>query len=58
MLCVSPRTVDRHRANIALKLDLRGSHALTRFAVAHQSRDSRSLSGGVAVVLPQAVAAE
>ncbi len=37
VLCVSPRTVDHHRANIALKLDLRGNHALTRFAVAHQS---------------------
>jgi DNA-binding NarL/FixJ family response regulator len=37
VLCVSPRTVDHHRANIAFKLDLRGSHALTRFAVAHQS---------------------
>lgn len=37
VLCVSPRTVDHHRANIATKLDLRGSHALTRFAVENQS---------------------
>lgn len=37
ILCISPRTVDHHRANMAIKLDLRGSHALTRFAVAHQS---------------------
>ena len=37
VLCVSPRTVDHHRASMAAKLDLRGSHALTRFAVAHQS---------------------
>ena len=37
ILCVSPRTVDHHRANIATKLDLRGSHALTRFAVEHRS---------------------
>jgi DNA-binding NarL/FixJ family response regulator len=33
LLCISPRTVDHHRANMAEKLDLRGSHALTRFAV-------------------------
>jgi DNA-binding NarL/FixJ family response regulator len=33
ILCISPRTVDHHRANMAEKLDLRGSHALTRFAV-------------------------
>ena len=33
LLCISPRTVDHHRTNIATKLDLRGSHALTRFAV-------------------------
>src|SRR6185503_15397034 len=37
ILCVSPRTVDHHRANIATKLDLRGSHALTRFAVENRS---------------------
>ena len=36
-LCISPRTVDNHRANIAEKLDLRGSHALTKFAVRHES---------------------
>jgi DNA-binding NarL/FixJ family response regulator len=36
-LCVSPRTVEHHRTSIAAKLDLHGSHALTRFAVKHQS---------------------
>jgi DNA-binding NarL/FixJ family response regulator len=36
-LCVSPRTVEHHRTSIAAKLELRGSHALTRFAVKHQS---------------------
>jgi DNA-binding NarL/FixJ family response regulator len=35
-LCISPRTVEHHRTSIAAKLDLRG-HALTRFAVKHQS---------------------
>jgi len=37
VLCMSPRTVETHRTSIATKLDLRGSHALTRFAVKHQS---------------------
>ena len=37
ILCISPRTVEHHRTSIAAKLDLRGSHALTRFAVKHQS---------------------
>jgi len=35
-LCISPRTVEHHRTSIAAKLELRG-HALTRFAVKHQS---------------------
>jgi DNA-binding NarL/FixJ family response regulator len=35
-LHISPRTVEHHRTSIAAKLDLRG-HALTRFAVKHQS---------------------
>jgi DNA-binding NarL/FixJ family response regulator len=35
-LCLSPRTVEHHRTSIAGKLELRG-HALTRFAVKHQS---------------------
>jgi len=34
LLCISPRTVDNHRARIARKLGLRGSHALLRYAVA------------------------
>jgi DNA-binding NarL/FixJ family response regulator len=33
VLCVSPRTVENHRTNISSKLELRGSHALIRFAV-------------------------
>ena len=36
-LFISPRTVDRHRANIATKLDLKGSHALLHFALEHKS---------------------
>jgi DNA-binding NarL/FixJ family response regulator len=35
-LFISVRTVDRHRANIVAKLDLRGAHALMQFAIAHQ----------------------
>lgn len=36
-LCISVRTVHHHRANIAEKLELRGSHALMKFAVEHHS---------------------
>ena len=36
-LSISPRTVDRHRSNMAEKLGLSGSHALTKFAVTHGS---------------------
>jgi DNA-binding NarL/FixJ family response regulator len=36
-LFVSPRTVETHRANICQKLGLRGNHALTTFALAHQA---------------------
>ena len=36
-LFISIRTVDRHRANIAAKLDLKGAHALLQFALEHQS---------------------
>ena len=36
-LFISVRTVEHHRANIALKLGLRGSNALVKFAVAHRS---------------------
>lgn len=32
-LFISLRTVENHRANICLKLDLRGAHALLRFAL-------------------------
>ena len=35
-LGVSPRTVDNHRAHICSKLDLQGSHALTKFAIQHK----------------------
>ena len=34
-LFISTRTVDRHRANIASKLDLKGAHALLQFALEH-----------------------
>jgi DNA-binding NarL/FixJ family response regulator len=36
-LFISVRTVDRHRSNICLKLNLHGSNALVKFAVAHRS---------------------
>jgi len=36
-LFISVRTVDRHRANIVTKLDLRGAHALLQFAIAHKA---------------------
>lgn len=36
-LFISVRTVERHRANIAAKLDLAGSHALLQFAVEHKA---------------------
>jgi DNA-binding NarL/FixJ family response regulator len=36
-LCLSPRTVEHHRANICEKLEIKGPHALLKFAVAHQS---------------------
>ena len=35
-LCISVRTVEHHREKIAEKLDLRGSHALVKFAVKHE----------------------
>ena len=36
-LCVSPRTVDSHRAHICQKLGLQGSHALMKFALQHRA---------------------
>lgn len=36
-LFVSPRTIEAHRANIALKLDLRGSNSLLQFAIENRS---------------------
>jgi len=35
-LFISIRTVEHHRASIALKLDLKGSHALLKFALDHK----------------------
>jgi DNA-binding NarL/FixJ family response regulator len=35
---VSFRTIENHRANIAKKLDLKGSHALIKFALENKSR--------------------
>jgi DNA-binding NarL/FixJ family response regulator len=37
-LFISVRTVERHRANIVNKLDLRGAHALMQFALAHKDQ--------------------
>jgi DNA-binding NarL/FixJ family response regulator len=37
VLGIGVRTVEHHRNNVAVKLELRGSHALTRFAIRHQS---------------------
>lgn len=36
-LCISPRTVEAHRANISSKLELHGSHNLLYFALSHKS---------------------
>jgi two-component system, NarL family, response regulator DegU len=36
-LFISVRTVERHRANIVARLDLRGAHALLQFAIAHKA---------------------
>jgi DNA-binding NarL/FixJ family response regulator len=36
-LFISIRTVDRHRANISSKLNLRGSNALVKFALTYKS---------------------
>jgi two-component system, NarL family, response regulator DegU len=36
-LYISPLTVETHRKNICRKLALRGSHALIKFALAHQA---------------------
>lgn len=35
-LGVSPRTIENHRAHICQKLELQGSHALTKFALQHK----------------------
>ena len=36
-LCISVRTVEKHRANISEKLELHGSHVLLSFALEHKS---------------------
>lgn len=36
-LCISPTTVEKHRANICRKLELKGSYALLKFALTHKS---------------------
>lgn len=36
-LCISPRTVESHRAHICERLNLRGAQALLRFALEHRS---------------------
>jgi two-component system, NarL family, response regulator DegU len=37
-LFISTRTVEHHRANISLKLGLKGSHALLKFALDHHNQ--------------------
>lgn len=37
-LFISVRTVEHHRANISAKLELKGSHALLKFALDHHSQ--------------------
>ena len=41
-LCVSPRTIESHRATITHKLGLRGSHSLMRYALQHLAEIERS----------------
>ncbi|MBL9128938.1 MAG: response regulator transcription factor, partial [Verrucomicrobiales bacterium] len=36
-LCISPRTIDTHRAHISDKLGLRGAQALLRFALENRA---------------------
>jgi len=36
VLCISPRTVEGHRANISHKLKLNGAYALVRYALLHR----------------------
>jgi DNA-binding NarL/FixJ family response regulator len=36
-LCISNKTVENHRANICVKLDLHGNNALLKFAIEHRS---------------------
>ncbi len=36
-LCISFRTVNTHRANICQKLEIRGNHALMKFALDHEA---------------------
>ncbi|MFN7929954.1 MAG: response regulator transcription factor [Blastocatellia bacterium] len=37
-LCISIRTVERHRENICTKLELHGSNALLKFAIEHREQ--------------------
>ncbi len=36
-LCISHRTVERHRSNICRKLEFKGAHKLLQFAIEHRS---------------------
>ncbi len=38
ILCLSVRTIEFHRAKICEKLELKGAHALVKFAAEHQSK--------------------
>lgn len=42
-LGVSPRTIDNHRSNIAMKLELQGTHALVKFAAQHKDEISSAI---------------
>jgi len=37
-LFVSTKTIENHRNNICVKLEIRGSHALLKFAMEHKER--------------------
>ena len=43
-LFISPRTVDTHRNHICQKLEIHGSHALMKFALAHKDQLLQKLS--------------
>jgi DNA-binding NarL/FixJ family response regulator len=42
-LCISPRTVEKHRASLMMKLNLRSTAALTAYAIKHELVTSASV---------------